>query len=129
MTRLSVSGVTGLLCLLFCALPSTGMASALPGMTAAAHLSPAARRGLVFAEQRCAACHSVRANGSSSNPEAPPWDDIANRPGTTQATLRAFLRDSHNYPAAMNFRVDARRIRDLAAYIASLQKPGYRPLM
>ena len=95
----------------------------------ASGLSPSAQRGLVFAEQRCAACHSVRANGSSSNPEAPPWDDVANRPGSTQATLRAFLRDSHNYPAAMNFRVDARRIRDLAAYIASLQKPGYRPLM
>jgi mono/diheme cytochrome c family protein len=95
----------------------------------ASSLSPSARRGIAFAEQRCAACHSVRANGSSSNPEAPPWDDIANRPGTTQATLRAFLRDSHNYPEAMNFRVDARRIRDLAAYIVTLRKSDYRPIM
>ncbi len=98
-------------------------------VNAAPTLSPTARRGLAFADQHCAACHSVRANGSSANPEAPPWDDIANRPGTTQATLRTFLRDSHNYPAAMYFRVDARRIRDLGAYIVSLQKPGYRPVM
>lgn len=96
---------------------------------AAARLSRGAQRGLVFAEQRCAACHAVRANGSSANPEAPPWEDIANRPGTTRATLRTFLRDSHNYPAAMNFRVDARRIRDLADYFITLQRPGYKPVM
>ena len=91
--------------------------------------SAGARRGLAFAEQRCAGCHAVRANGSSSNPESPSFEDIANRRGVTQATLRTFLRDSHNYPAAMNFRVDARRIRDLAAYIVTLRKPDYRPIM
>lgn len=96
---------------------------------AAATLSRGAQRGLVFAEQRCSACHAVRANGTSANPEAPPWEDIANRPGTTRATLRTFLRDSHNYPAAMNFKVDARRIRDLADYFVTLQRPGYRPIM
>jgi hypothetical protein len=47
----------------------------------------------------------------------------------TRATLRAFLRDSHNYPAAMNFRVEQARIRDLADYVLSMQKPGYRPVM
>ena len=96
---------------------------------AATKLSRGAQRGLVFAEQRCAACHALRANGSSPNPEAPPWEDIANRAGTTRATMRTFLRDSHNYPAAMNFRVDARRIRDLADYIVTLQRPGYKPVM
>jgi hypothetical protein len=29
----------------------------------------------------------------------------------------------------MNFRVDARRIRDLAAYIVTLRKSDYRPIM
>jgi mono/diheme cytochrome c family protein len=95
--------------------------------TAAPKLAPQARRGLAFAEQRCAACHAIRANGSSPDPEAPKWDDIANRPGTTQRTLRIFLRDAHNFPAAMQFEVDRRRIGDLAAYMASLQRPGYSP--
>lgn len=88
-----------------------------------------AQRGLAFAEQRCAACHAVRANSTSANPESPSFEDIANRPGVTRVTLRQFLRDSHNYPDAMNFRVDAARIRDLADYIMTLRKPGYRPVM
>lgn len=92
----------------------------------AAPSSPAVR-GLAFAQSHCAACHAVTANGTSPNPEAPPWEDIANRPGTTQATLRVFLADSHNYPAAMQFRVDRRRIRDLAAWIITLQRKGYQP--
>lgn len=91
--------------------------------------SASARRGLAFAERRCAACHAVRANGSSANPESPSFEDIANRRGVTQATLRTYLRDSHNFPEAMNFRVDARRIRDLAAYMVTLRKPDYRPIM
>ncbi|MGE3692522.1 MAG: cytochrome c [Novosphingobium sp.] len=92
-------------------------------------LSASASRGLAFAQQRCSACHGVVANRSSPNPESPPFEDIANRPGVTQATLRQFLRDSHNYPLAMNFEVENARIRDLAAYIVTLKKPGYRPLV
>lgn len=91
--------------------------------------SAAARRGLAFAEQRCSGCHAVTANQASPNPESPSFEDVANRPGVTSATLQQFLRDSHNYPAAMNFRVEAARIRDLAVYIETLKKPGYRPLM
>lgn len=90
---------------------------------------PSDRRGLVFAEQHCAGCHAVHPDLPSPDPEAPSFDTIANRPGVTHATLRRFLRDSHNYPETMNFQVDARRIRDLADYIVTLQKPGYRPIM
>lgn len=92
-------------------------------------LSPGAKRGLAFAEQRCSGCHGVTANHTSPNPESPPFEDIANRPGVTSATLQQFLRDSHNYPAVMNFRVEAGRIRDLADYIGTMKKPGYRPVM
>jgi mono/diheme cytochrome c family protein len=87
----------------------------------------AARRGLAFAQQRCAACHGVTADASSPNPESPPFDDIANRPGVTRATLQEFLRDSHNYPAAMSFTVPPASIRDLAAYLTTLRKSGYKP--
>lgn len=68
-------------------------------------------------------------NHTSPNPEAPSFEDIANRPGVTSTTLQQFLRDSHNYPEAMNFHVDQTQIADLADYIATLRKAGYRPVM
>ena len=97
--------------------------------TAGHVMSAGAKRGLVFAEQRCSACHSVTVNRSSPNPESPPFEDIANRPGVTGETLEQFLRDSHNYPEAMNFKVEAARIRDLATYMVTMKKAGYRPVM
>jgi mono/diheme cytochrome c family protein len=81
----------------------------------------------MLAETRCAACHSVTANGSSPNPESPGFEDIANRSGLTSATLRQYLRDAHNYPDAMQFRIDRRQVRDLSAYIVTLKKHGYKP--
>ncbi|MDP3906798.1 hypothetical protein [Novosphingobium sp.] len=90
-------------------------------------LSKSAQRGLAFAEQRCAACHAVTVNTPSPNPESPAFEDIANTPGLTRETLRTFLRDSHNFPDAMNFKVPPRRNRDLADYMVTLQRPDYRP--
>jgi len=87
----------------------------------------APQRGLILAQTHCAGCHAVTVNGTSPDPEAPAWEDIANRPGTTQATLRRFLADSHNYPAAMQFRVERRHIRDLSAWMVTLQRDGYQP--
>jgi len=86
-----------------------------------------AKRGLAFAQTRCSACHGITANSSSPTPAAPPGGDIAHRPGTTRETLRVFLRDSHNYPAAMQFTVKRRNIGDLAAYMITLQRKGYHP--
>lgn len=90
-------------------------------------LSAAEARGLAFAKQRCSACHAVGVNGTSPNPESPPFQDIANRPGVTTASLRQFLSDSHNYPDAMNFRVEDSDIMDLAEYILTMKQAGYRP--
>ena len=90
-------------------------------------LPPSPQRGLAFVRQHCASCHGVTANTISPNPESPPFEDVANKPGLTVATLRQFLSDSHNYPAAMNFTVDRARIRDIAAYMLTLRKPHYRP--
>lgn len=90
-------------------------------------LNPAETRGLAFARPHCAACHAVVANGTSPMPEAPPFADIANRPGVTRETLAQFLRDSHNFPEAMNFRVEPRDIDDLADYMLTLREAGYRP--
>ena len=84
-------------------------------------------RGRGLAEARCAACHAVNANGTSPNPESPAFEDIANRQGLTSATLRQYLRDAHNYPDAMQFRIERSQVRDLSAYIVTLKKSGYKP--
>jgi mono/diheme cytochrome c family protein len=90
-------------------------------------LTAAEQRGLAFAEQHCSGCHAVTENGVSPNPESPSFQDVANRAGVTPSTLRQFLRDSHNYPSAMNFQIEAEQISDLADYIVTMQKPNYRP--
>lgn len=131
MSRLSFAMALVLIAPALAVHPISGTASARRPATAKqpAAMSMAARRGLEFARQRCAACHGVVANSSSPNPESPPFEDIANRTGVTRATLHRFLRDSHNYPAAMSFEVEDRAIGDLAAYIVTLKKAGYRPLV
>jgi mono/diheme cytochrome c family protein len=85
------------------------------------------KRGLAFAEARCAACHGISANSNSPNPESPTFDAIANMPGLTRTTLRTFLRDSHNYPEAMDFRLGRSATRDLADYIITMRRPDYKP--
>jgi mono/diheme cytochrome c family protein len=92
-------------------------------------LSATEQRGLAFAQQHCSACHAVTENRMSPNPESPSFQDIANRTGVTRSTLRQFLRDSHNYPAAMNFQVDVEQIDDLTDYVMTMKKPDYRPAM
>lgn len=86
-------------------------------------------RGLTFARQRCSSCHSVVENGISPNPEAPSFQEIANRAGVTSVTLRQFLIDSHNYPMAMDFKVKANQAADLSEYIVTLKMPDYRPIL
>lgn len=86
-----------------------------------------AERGRVVAEARCAACHAVTVNSSSPNPESPGFEDIANRKGLTSATLRQYLRNAHNYPDAMQFKLDRGQVRDLSAYIVTLKRSGYKP--
>ena len=81
-----------------------------PSPAAPAPLSPSAQRGLTFARVNCAGCHAVEGSAASPNAEAPAFAAIANTPDLTGETLRQYLRDSHNYPEAMNFRVDARRV-------------------
>jgi mono/diheme cytochrome c family protein len=89
--------------------------------------SPDAAHGLAFAQQRCAGCHAVERNRLSPNPEAPPFESVVNAAGLTAATLKPWLRDSHNFPAMMNFTIEPQQIDALAAYMLTLQRPDYRP--
>lgn len=97
----------------------SGLAAIRPADTAAA-------RGLAFARAHCSACHTVNA-GISPKPEAPSFETVVNSPGLTSATLKPWLRDSHNYPEVMKFAIEPAQIDDLAAYMLTLKNPGYRP--
>lgn len=105
------------------------LAAPFPGTSAeaTAKSSRSAVRGLAFAEMHCAACHGVTANSTSPNPESPTFEEIANLRGLNKFTLGNFLRDSHNYPAAMNFTIERRQIRDLTAHILTLRHKDYHP--
>lgn len=105
---------------------STAIVSAATARPKEPALSTSAKRGLAIAQARCATCHAISPNDSSPNPEAPSFDDIANREGLTSATLRGYLRDAHNYPEAMNFRINRKQVRDLSAYIVTLKAPSHK---
>ncbi len=87
----------------------------------------AAVDGLAFAQAHCAGCHNVAGGQASPNSGAPRFEAIANTRGLTDDTLKAWLRDSHNYPGQMDFEIDAKRIDELAAYMLTLKSPDYRP--
>ena len=69
--------------------------------------------GQRLALQWCSSCH-----GTSD--AAPPLETIANRPGRTAYTLRAWLMAPH--PPMPNFSLPREQIDDLVAYLASLAK-------
>lgn len=109
---------------------------AISGAIAAVQAKPAKRtsptevtaqlRGLAFAQQHCSACHAVD-TGISPKPEAPSFEAIINTPGLTARTLNPWLRDSHNFPEIMNFKIAPGQIDALAAYMLTLKNPDYRP--
>ncbi|WP_395648007.1 c-type cytochrome [Terricaulis sp.] len=93
-----------------------------PGATSppdmAAEASPA--RGLVYAQSVCASCHAVETGQTSSpNPQAPPFEVIANLPGMTPAALNVWLHSPH--PSMPNMIVAPDDRDDVAAYLNSLK--------
>lgn len=75
----------------------------------------------------CGDCHAVEAPFLSPNPEAPPFDAIANRPGLTRATLKTWLIDAHNYPELMEFELSDEEAQKVADYMATLMRDDYEP--
>lgn len=84
------------------------------------------RQARGFAQAACGGCHGVERYGLSANPEAPEWPTIVNRPGLTEATLRDYLLNAHNYPEQMDFYLDADEVDRLVAYMLTLQQEHYR---
>ena len=85
-------------------------------------------RGHAFGQASCAACHGIERDSIlSPNPRAPSFPAIVNQRGVTADTLSSWLRNAHNYPAEMEFQLDASKVDDLVAYMLTLRDPKYKP--
>ena len=83
-------------------------------------------QGRAFAQASCASCHAIGPEGSSSNPNAPPFPAIVNQEGATAETLSTWLRGAHNYPREMDFQLREPEVDALLAYLLTLRDPNYR---
>ena len=74
-----------------------------------------AANGERLAERWCAACHVVSTTQRQAYADAPPFEEIAKRPGFTESGLTRFLLDPH---AKMpNMDLSRTEAADIAAYI------------
>jgi mono/diheme cytochrome c family protein len=83
------------------------------------------QRGLEIAADICAACHAVRP-GAPRSPvvTAPTFDEIAHTSGMTSIALTVWL-TAHSHPTMPNLILRPQQVRDVSAYILSLQ--GTKP--
>ena len=119
MKRVSASG---LLYLVFSGVGSTGI-----------HASDSAeiQKGMQLARIACSNCHMVASDAESPLPmlheSAPRFDDVANRPGTTEKSLQTFIMTTHwdgeTVPITMpKPELTKQQVVALSRYIMSLRK-------
>ena len=89
--------------------------------TAQAQSDRAAERGRAFAQIACARCHAVGPNGDSPLAEAPPFRVLHYRYPVEdiQESLAEGMKTGHPMP---EFQLDSDEIRDLLAYLKSLER-------
>ena len=75
--------------------------------------------GKAVAERWCANCHVVSGAQAQGSDQAPTWSSIAARPGTTSASLHAFLAQPHG--KMPDFKLGTTDIDNVVAYILSLK--------
>ena len=91
------------------------------------------RVGFAIATERCASCHIASPHQTLTPlfPDAPKFEDIANRPATSQESLVAFLGSAHGYgPTSQSSTLQTQALpvltdrekSGLASYILSLRK-------
>lgn len=93
----------------------------LSAVAGAAALDPAAQRGLVFARTNCAMCHAIGPVGNGPLPIAPPFRTLHERypvENLEEALAEGIVAGHPNMP---QFELDTARIRDLIAYLKSLE--------
>lgn len=98
--------------------PTPAVAAATPVMAA----DPVAR-GKVLVETRCAACHAVGPSGESSLSPAPPFRTLSQR--YPVANLQEAFAEgiSTGHPQMPQIALEADQVKDLIAYLESIQLP------
>jgi mono/diheme cytochrome c family protein len=81
--------------------------------------SAAPAPGLALSQQYCADCHMIAPSASKGWTDAPAFDAIANRPGTTVASLTAIIEKPHM--KMLYTGRPPREAHDIATYIMSLR--------
>lgn len=79
----------------------------------------AAKRGKAVVDEWCRFCH-VRTAAERSPDMAPPFEEVARRPGRDKAYLRAFMDEDH-FPMT-TFRLFDHEKDDVVEYLLSLQR-------
>jgi cytochrome c len=84
-------------------------------------LSPEAQRGLTYVRANCARCHSISKAGESPLPMAPPFRILHLRypVESLEESLAEGIMTGH--PTMPEFRLDPGQIRDVIAYLKSLE--------
>lgn len=77
------------------------------------------QKGLAFAKSTCGTCHAVEGGGSSPNPNAPSFAQLAALPGMSETALTVLLRSSHRTMPNLVIELDDQR--NLSAYIMGLK--------
>jgi mono/diheme cytochrome c family protein len=93
---------------------------ALAPHTVLADPSPNAAAGQKLAQQYCAECHAVVPSSKSGWTDAPAFEAIANRPGTTAQALSLFIQQAHMH--MLNTQRPPAEANEIAAYILGLRK-------
>jgi len=91
------------------------------GTAPAPDQSASAARGEVLAQTRCSACHAVGRPGASPMAEAPPFRELHKRYPVTflQEAFAEGLTTAH--PAMPEVKLESGEIRDLIAWLESLE--------
>ena len=82
--------------------------------------APRPAAGQKLSQQYCAECHVVAPNGKAGWTDAPAFEVIANKRGTTAQSLRNFIEQPHMH--MVNTGRPASEASDIAAYILSFRK-------
>lgn len=102
-----------------------GLSTVLVLATASASAQPAAdpSRGRALADQLCSSCHLVSPDHRGPVPDGiPTFMSLAGRPAQTEDRLIVALL-SPPHPAMPNPPLDRQQMRDVAAYILTLDQP------
>ena len=118
-----VAALLSALTLVACQTMPMGQAATPTSVSAADRPSPPA-----FVEAACGGCHSVEPPFLSPNTTAPSFEAVANRPGVTRATIKAWLRNAHNYPEQMDFDLTSEKVDEVADYMITLRRRDYIPV-